>query len=207
MKTKPLAKFAYLISDPGKDDNPLLSEEKFQSELECSQILNLTLSAVDSKNNPTSLASKYLKFLKDNYFYFATVLNLYESNKFKSDHYLFLYALAADANYIDSGEFKENISNKYGNVSFIPFYLNNVTASQLVLLSKFRVFLMDLYSAKILDEKKLAKAKDFYPLLGEDIQVKFLKVLDFATRNSKDLDFLVNFVIGEMRALLTNEWR
>lgn len=205
MKSNPTGKFAYVICDP-KGDDPVLDAESTASELGCSQLLNLVLSKVDSKNNPTSIPAKYLKFLKENYFGLSTIINLYDVNKFKGDHFLFLYAFSNDADYGDLSNFNSNIKNKYGNAEFIPFSLSGDSAARLLLLNKFRDFLMDLYSATHLSTSKLNSANDFYTLLNGESSEKFNRALEFQNRNSKDLDFLVEYCHAEILATLTSKW-
>lgn len=201
----PPGKFAYVICDP-KGDDPVLDAKITASELGCSQLLNLALSKVDSKNNPTPIPVKYLKFLKENYFGLSTITNLYDVNNFKGDHFLFLYAFSNDADYGNLSNFNSNIKNKYGNAEFIPFYLSGDSAATLVLLNKFRTYLMDLYSVTHLSTSKLNSANDFYTLLSGEGSEKFSKTLEFQNRNSKDLDFLVEYCHAEIRATLTSNW-
>lgn len=205
MKSNFSAKFAFVICDP-KGDDPVMDAESTELELGCSRLLNLVLTKIDAKNNPTSIPSKYLKFLKENYFRLSTILKLYDVNKFKSDHFLFLYAFSNDADYGVLSDFESNIVKKYGNIGFIPFSLSEVTASRLILLDKFRDFLTDLYSAGNLSPSKTKLVSDFYPLLSEEGREKLAKVVDFQERNSKDLDFLVNYCDTESRAIVTSKW-
>lgn len=120
-------KFAYFICDSDQYDNPTLGDDDLRLELSSSQILNLVLNKIESKINPTAISTKYLKFLKDNFFHLSTILNLYDVNSFQRDHYLFVYAFSSDAEYEDSVKFNKLISNKYGHCTFIPFALDNDT--------------------------------------------------------------------------------
>lgn len=205
MKSKYPAKFAFVICDP-KGDDPVFDVVSTASELDCSQLLNLAITKVDAKNNPTNLPSKYLKFLKENYFSLSTTSKLYDVNKFKRDHFLFLYAFSNDADYGTLADFKRNIIEKYGNIEFIPFLLSDETAARLVLFDKFRNFLMDLYSAENLSPIKLKLASDFYILLNAEDTERLVRAVDSSKRNSKDLDFLVNYCNIECRAILSSQW-
>lgn len=206
LKIETPAKFAYIICDPGNDDNPLLTSINIQSELQSSRIQNLTLEKVDAKNNISSLPIKYIKYLKDNYYYLSSSTNIYDSNKFKNDHYLFLYAFSDDATYPNLKDFKSHILKKYGNIEFLPFHLNQEKVSRLILLSRLQEFLMDLYSAREVNAKNLEKAESYFSLLSKDMHEKFTKALDFKTRSSTDLEFLTSFSKKEINTLLTSGW-
>ena len=65
---------------------------------------------------------------------------------------------------------------------------------------------MDLYSAKILSSSKLEKVKEYYPLLSADESVRLAKVVDFKTRNTKDLESLVDYCNRERSVILNVGW-
>lgn len=207
MKNKQPSKFAYLACNPDKDENPIMDAEALRLELGSSQALNLTLSTPNAKNNPTGIAIKYLKFLKENYFDLAASLNLYNKDKLVSDHYLFLCAFSPDAAYSNLQEFRSHLLKKYGEVEFIPLSLSDDEALKLTLLSELRDLLMNLYSIVELDPKKRGNAINKYlPLLNIEDQEKLIDSLDSQKRNRKVLDHLVSRVNEMKKCILTNRW-
>lgn len=206
MKEKSHGKFAYVICDPGHDEGPLLSSENLQHELNCVKSLNLVLAKVDAKANPTSIAVKYLKFLKENYFYLSTTLNIYDVNKFVRDHYLFMYAFSEDACYENIESFQKSISNQYGNSVFIPFGLTNDTAERLVMLSKAKEFLANLYSEKEINDKQMQLANDLARLFQPNLIDKFGEVIDYKKRSSNDIQLLIEYCEKQSKLIITNGW-
>lgn len=205
-KKEQRSNFAYLICDPGVDDNPIITENNLKSELKALRILNLVLSSIDAKSNPTDSKVKVLKYLKENYFYFTTICALYDRSKFKSDHYLFLYAFSNDASYVDIKKFQSNIAKKYGNAMFLPFQLDEGSAERLMSLSKLRDYVMNLYNIVELDDLSMAKAGGFDGLFDDETQVIFSKVLNSKTRSSKDLERLTLYSEKSIASILTNGW-
>ena len=200
------SKFAYLICDPGVDDNPIVTSENLQSELKSIHIQNLVLSSIDAKSNPTALKIKVLKYLKDNYFYFTTICRLYDQSKFKSDHYLFLYAFSNEANYFDIKEFESNLNKRYGNALFLPFQLDEYSAERLMSLSKFRDYVMSLYSVIELDDLSMDKALEFNDVIDDAAQKIFSKALNYKTRSSQDLEYLTGYSEKSIASILTCGW-
>lgn len=200
------SKFAYLICDPSSDDNPLIDDRSIQEEVHCSQLINVVLSKVDTKNNPTNLAPKHIKFIKDNYFYLTSKLNLYDFNKFVRDHFVFVYAFSPDASYKDLQKFNSNIMKKYGNTLFIPFTLNEKRASRLVSFSHFEQFIANLYSIVQINEKLKSNGEKFLSLLSEPNHDLLLTILNGKSLNSKDLESLTSYANDERKSILTNGW-
>lgn len=81
-----------------------------------------------------------------------------------------------------------------------------IRGGRLVLLSELREFLTSLHGATVLSEKNLELSKKFQQIYEGDLLDKFIKVVDFKSRNSKDLELLLDACQTQAKSILTAGW-
>lgn len=183
-----MAKFAFLVSNTDATGLSSLRQEMLRLKLNFNQAYELNLDSIDRFENFTDISLSKIKELMKLSLAAPFRLELYNSNKFSSDHYCQLYAFSDDASYNSPRD--ENVFESIVSPSqFIPFKLIASDISALKLLGALDDVLSKLYQVvSVSDKSKQSYLEKFSKILSPTQLAKLEGQLDYKTRNSNELD-------------------